>query len=69
MPDTDYLHPEIEEFLALKSDSTAKVYRSTFRRFTKYYQSVYGKNKTISDFLDTIFDEQKKPRRQRERNS
>jgi hypothetical protein len=50
MTERDYLHTEIEEFLALKKDSTAKVYRSTFRRFTKYYQSVYGKDKTISDF-------------------
>jgi site-specific recombinase XerD len=67
MTETHYLYPEIEEFLALKKDSTAKVYRSTFRRFTKYYQSIYGKNKTISDFLDTIFDELKKPRREQKR--
>ena len=67
MNEPERLHYEIEEFLTFKKDSTAEVYRSTFRRFTKYYQSVYGKNKTISDFLDTIFDELKKPRREQKR--
>ncbi len=63
----DYLEPEIEEYLQLKKHSTANVYRSNLRIFVEYYQSVYGKDKTISDFLDSIFDEFKKPRREQRR--
>jgi hypothetical protein len=67
MKQTEYLEPEIEEYLLLKKRSTANVYRSNLRIFVEYYQSIYGKDKTISDFLDTIFDELKKPRRQQRR--
>jgi site-specific recombinase XerC len=61
------LHPEIEEYLALKKTSTSKIYRSALRRFTKYYKTVSGEDKTISDFLDSIFDEYKKDRREQKR--
>jgi hypothetical protein len=56
MKQIERLEPEIEEYLLLKKRSTANVYRSNLRIFVEYYQNVYGKDKTISDFLDIIFD-------------
>jgi len=56
--------PEIKEYLQLKSPSTAHAYSNGFVRFLEYYQSKYGEGKNIGDFLDRIFEERKKPRRE-----
>lgn len=58
--------PEVQEFLNMKSKSTAKSYSGGFVKFLKYYQSKYGKDKNIGDFLDRIFEEFKKPRREQQ---
>jgi len=58
---------EIEEYLLLKGDATSNIYRTAFRAFKQYYQDRYGKNKGFSDFLDRIFEELKKPRREQRR--
>jgi len=59
--------PEIKEYLQLKSPSTAHAYSNGFVRFLEYYQSKYGEGKNIGDFLDRIFEERKKPRREQNR--
>ena len=56
--------PEILEYLALKSKTSRHVYSSAFGHFRDFYRNKYGENKGFSDFLDRIFDELKKPRRE-----
>ena len=63
----DYLHHEIEEYLTLKKEATANIYRSALRTFVRHYKSEHGEDKIISHFLDKIFDEYKKPRREQRR--
>jgi hypothetical protein len=63
----DYLHHKIEEYLTLKKEATANIYRSALRTFVRHYKSEHGEDKTISHFLDKIFDEYKKPRREQSR--
>ena len=58
---------EVEEYLLTKKNKTQSVYRSAFRRFLEYYKSTYGENKTMSHFLDTIYAELQKPRREQGR--
>jgi integrase len=53
--------PEIEEYLKLKSPSTAQSYGSGFVKFRKYYRSKYGKDATFNHFLNRIYEEFKKP--------
>jgi integrase len=63
----DAFEPEIQEYLALKSKTSRHVYSSALKHFLDFYRNKYGKGKTISQFLDRIFDEYKKPRRQQRR--
>jgi hypothetical protein len=53
--------PEIQEYLNLKSPSTAHAYSNGFVRFLEFYQSKYGKGANFGHFLDRIFAELKKP--------
>ena len=58
---------EVEEYLRLKSNATQAVYGSAFQLFVEFYQNKYGKGKGFSDYLDLIFEELKKPRREQRR--
>jgi integrase len=58
---------EIQEFLDLKSPSTAHAYSNSFAKFLEFYQSKYGEDANFGDFLDRIFEEKKKPRREQKR--
>ena len=58
---------EAEKYLRLKGKTTRGVYGSAFSLFLEFYQSKYGKGKGFSDYLDRIFEELKKERRQRAR--
>ena len=55
---------EIDEYLTLKSKTTRRNYASAYRTFLKYYKTKHGEDKGFSHFLDRIFDELKKPRRE-----
>lgn len=59
--------PEIQEYLNLKSPSTAHSYANGFVRFLAFYQSKHGKDANFGHFLDRIFEERKKPRREQKR--
>jgi integrase len=59
--------PEVEEYLALKSKRTAQIYSSGLGKFLIFYQSKYGKDADFSHFLDRLFEEFKKPPRERSR--
>lgn len=59
--------PEIKEYLQLKSLSTAHAYSNGLAKFLKFYQKKYGKGANFGDFLDRIFAELKKPRREQKR--
>jgi hypothetical protein len=63
----DIFEPEIQEYLTLKSKPTQTVHSSAFIHFLDYYRNKHGKEKGFSDFLDRIFDELKKPRREQRR--
>ena len=63
----DAFEPEILEYLTLKSKASRYVYSSAFKHFLDFYRNKYGKDKTISHFLDRIFDEFKKERRKQKR--
>jgi integrase len=58
---------EVQEYLDLKSQSTAHAYSNSFARFLEFYQSKYGKDANFGHFLDRIFEERKKPRREQKR--
>ncbi|MCW4052952.1 MAG: hypothetical protein NWE78_07080 [Candidatus Bathyarchaeota archaeon] len=58
---------KIEEYLGLKSKATRHVYSSAFGHFLGFYQNKHGEGKSFSDYLDRIFDELKKPRREQRR--
>jgi hypothetical protein len=58
---------EAEEFLLLKGKTTQHIYASAFRAFLEHYQTQHGEGKGFSHFLDRIFDELQKPRRQQRR--
>ena len=58
---------EAEEYLKLKRKTTRGVYSSAFSLFLEFYQNKYGEGKGFSDYLDRIFDELKKERRQQKR--
>ena len=58
---------EAEKYLRLKGETTRRIYGSAFSLFLRFYQSKYGKGKGFSDYLDRIFEELKKERRQQER--
>jgi integrase len=55
---------EVEEYLSLKSPSTKHAYSNAFARFLEFYQGKYGKDANFGDFIDRIFEERKKPRRE-----
>ena len=57
--------PEIEEFLKLKSESTQTVYKASFNEFLTFYRQQYGEKVGIGRFLDRIFENMKKPPRER----
>jgi site-specific recombinase XerD len=59
--------PEVQEYLKLKSPSTAKTYGSGFMKFLEYYRAKHGKDKGFNHFLDRIFEEFKKPQREQKR--
>ena len=63
----DTFEPEIQEYLTLKSKASRHVYSSALKHFLDFYRNKYGKDKTISHFLDRIFDEFKKERRKQKR--
>ena len=58
---------EVEEYLSLKSNATRTVYASAFELFREFYQNKYSKGNGLSDYLDRIFEELKKPRREQRR--
>ena len=59
--------PEIEEYLAFKSKPTREAYASGFRLFLEFYHGKYGKERNFTDFLNSIFEEFKKPMREQKR--
>ena len=59
--------PEIQEYLKLKSPSTAHAYSNGLAKFLKFYQKKYGNDANFGHFLDRIFAELKKPRREQKR--
>ena len=58
---------EVEDYLALKSETTRAAYSAAFRSFLKFYKNKYGKDAGFSHFLDRIFEEFKKPPREQKR--
>lgn len=58
---------EVDEYLRLKGKTTRAVYSSAFELFQQYYQTKYGKGKGFSEYLDNVFAELKKPRREQRR--
>jgi hypothetical protein len=60
---------EVEEYQRLKSNATRRVYDSAFGHFLSFYQNKHGEGKGFSDYLDSIFEELKKPRRQQRRTA
>jgi len=58
---------EVEEYLKLKAKRTRQVYSSAFKFFLEHYQTKHGEGKGFSDYLDNIFAELKKPRREQRR--
>lgn len=58
---------EVEEYLSLKGKATRFVYSSAFGHFLNFYGNKYGEGKGFSDYLDRIFEELKKERRQQRR--
>ena len=60
---------EVEEYLSFKSKPTREAYATGFRLFLEYYQGKYGQTHNFNDFLNNIFEEFKKPLRERKRVS
>jgi len=58
---------EAEEYLRLKGKTTRGVYGSAFSLFLEFYGNKYGEGKGFSHFLDRIFAELQKPRREQKR--
>ena len=58
---------EVDEYLKLKGKPTRTTCSSGFRLFLRYYQTKHGKDKGFGDFLDRIFEELQKPRREQKR--
>ena len=58
---------EVYEYLGLKGKATRAIYGSAFNLFLKFYQNKHRKGKGFSDYLDRIYDELKKPRREQRR--
>ena len=50
------LGEDVEEYLKLKSQSTAEIYRTGFRKFITYYRGRYGEDVDYNHFLETLFD-------------
>ena len=58
---------EAEEYLKLKGKTTRGIYGSAFELFQEFYGNKYGEGKGFSHFLDRIFAELQKPRREQKR--
>jgi len=58
---------EVEEYLSVKNKPTRLVYSSAFELFKEFYESKHGVGKSFSSYLDRIFEELKKPRREQRR--
>ena len=58
---------EAEEYLKLKTESTAEIYRTAYRKFIKFYRRRHGEDTGFGHFLDRIFENLKIPRRQQKR--
>lgn len=58
---------EATEYLRLKRKTTRFIYGSAFGHFLNFYRNKYGEGKGFSDYLDRIFEELKKPRREQRR--
>jgi len=58
---------EVDEYLSLKGKTTRGIYSSAFGLFLEYYRNKHGEEKGLGDFLDRIFEEMKKPRREQRR--
>jgi|GEM_PF-1910372 len=60
--------PELEEYLnCKKTKSTRNSYATGFRYFLEFYQGKYGSDRNLGDFLNSIFEEFKKPIREQKR--
>lgn len=62
--DTSQLGAEIESYLKLKSGPTGSSYQSGFIKFLEYYRKKHGPDKSMTDFLDAVFENFKKPLRE-----
>ena len=58
---------EVDEYLSLKGKATRITYSSAFSLFLQYYHTKHGEDKGFGDYLDSIFEELKKPRREQRR--
>jgi integrase len=60
---------EVEQYLKLKSKSTAEIYASAFRSFLDFYKKKHGEDKGFGHFLDLVYEEFKKPMREQKRTA
>jgi integrase/recombinase XerD len=58
---------EVEEYLKLKSQSTAEIYRTGFRKFITYYRGKYGDEVGFNHFLDRLYENLRLPMREQKR--
>lgn len=58
---------EAEEYLKIKSKSTAEIYRTAYRKFIKSYRKRHGEDTGFGHFLDKIFENLKLPHRDQKR--
>ena len=58
---------EADEYLNIKGKSTRAIYSSAFNLFLQYHRNKHGEGKGFSDYLDRIFAELQKPRREQRR--
>ena len=65
--ETIQLCDEVEEFLKLKSKSTASNYRIGIRRFIPWFKKRHGEDKDFSHFLDMLEENEKLSRKERKR--
>ena len=58
---------EVDEYLSLKGKATRITYSSAFSLFLQYYHTKHGEDKGFGDYLDRVYAELKKPRREQRR--
>lgn len=61
------LGDEVEEYLKLKSESTAEIYRTGFRKFITYYRGRYGESVGFNHFLDRLYENARLPLKEQKR--